>query len=442
MASILNYISDIPSARLAFITKNQTFTYKDIFNLYSLNKEIIHNLSNYCVLIRARNRYELVKLLSILDGNVKRIVFLPEDINIDLIKKYYKETKVNFEVYLENDLLKLKVLDENIYLKDIKETQWVIPTSGTTNIPKLVAHTFESLTKTSKKNIEIGSKYVWGLTYDIYRFSGIQVFLQVLAGGSSIIIPESNYSIKEIIELFKIHKCNIISATPSFWRKVLMTKESEYLNLKRATLGGEISDESILIALKNKFKDIKITHIYASTEVGVGFTVTDGKAGFPYNYIENGTGNIKLKINKDSLLFINPGKKIQNYISINSMYTNDGYINTGDLVKIEKDRVYFLGRESGSINVGGNKVQPEEVEAKLLDSNLIQIAHVYAKKNSILGSLVCAEIIPKDLTLDKIVLKKQILEYCKNNLEAFKVPAILRIVDNLEITQSGKIKRK
>lgn len=221
-----------------------------------------------------------------------------------------------------------------------------------------------------------------------------------------------------------------------------MTKESSKLSLKRATLGGEISDESILIALKNKFKDIKLTHIYASTEVGVGFAVTDGRAGFPYNYIEKGIGNIKLKIDENSLLFINPGKKTQNYLAIDSMYTNDGYINTGDLVKIENDRVYFLGRESGSINVGGNKVQPEEVEAKLLESNLIQTAYVYAKKNPMMGSLVCADVIPKDLTVDKILLKKQLLEFCRNNLENFKVPAILKIVNDLEITQSGKIKRK
>lgn len=442
MNSILNYIADVSSERLAFITKDESFTYKNIFDLYTLNKETISKLLNSSVVINARSRYEFVKLLSILDGKVRRILFLPEDIEINLIEKYYKESNARFEVYLENDVLKVKEIGTEVCLENINETQWVIPTSGTTNSPKLVAHTFESLTKTSKKNIEIGSKYTWGLTFDIYRFSGIQVFLQALSGGSTIVIPESNYSMKEIIEHFVKNNCNIISATPSFWRKVLMTKESSKLSLKRATLGGEISDESILIALKNKFKDIKLTHIYASTEVGVGFAVTDGRAGFPYNYIEKGIGNIKLKIDENSLLFINPGKKTQNYLAIDSMYTNDGYINTGDLVKIENDRVYFLGRESGSINVGGNKVQPEEVEAKLLESNLIQTAYVYAKKNPMMGSLVCADVIPKDLTVDKILLKKQLLEFCRNNLENFKVPAILKIVNDLEITQSGKIKRK
>lgn len=441
MNSILKYISDIPLDRVAFISKERIYTYNDVNILYNNNKNTIDKLKNSCVVINARARIEFALLLSILDGNVKRIVFLPEDIDSSLLEKYYVESDANYEVYLENDLLKLKEINTESILDNIIETQWVIPTSGTTNNPKLVAHTFESLTRTSKKNIEIGSKFTWGLTFDIYRFSGIQVFLQALSGGSSLIISESNFSMNRILHLFIVNKCNIISATPSFWRKVLMTKESDKLEIKRATLGGEISDESILKALKKKFRDIKLTHIYASTEVGVGFAVTDGNAGFPYSYIEEGVGNIKLKIDNDSLLWINPGKKVQNYIARESMYNEDGFINTGDLVKIENDRVYFLGRESGSINVGGNKVQPEEIEAKLLKSGLVSSVYVYAKKNPMMGSLVCADVIAKEENIDKIELKKQLMKYCRDNLEKFKIPAILKIVEDLEITQSGKIKR-
>ena len=220
-----------------------------------------------------------------------------------------------------------------------------------------------------------------------------------------------------------------------------MTKESKALNIKRATLGGEIADQSILKALKNTFNDIKITHIYASTEVGVGFAVTDGLAGFPYAYVEHGLDNIQIKIDEASLLWINPTSKEQEYIANNSIYDNDGFINTGDLVKIENNRVFFLGRASGSINVGGNKVQPEEVEAKLLASNLLSNAFVYSKKNPIMGSLVCADVVAINKNQNKIALKKQLLSYCRENLENFKIPAILKIVDDLAVTQSGKIKR-
>lgn len=440
---LLKYLETIPKTRVAFITKNEKVLYADIQNIFTKNQTLIETLKDSSLAINARSRLEFAKLVSILDGNVKRIVFLPEDINPNLLEKYYQEANVNYEIYLENNVLKLNLINQDInpILKNIQKTQWIIPTSGTTNEPKLIVHTLNSLSKTAKKNIEMGCDYIWGLTFDIYRFSGIQVFLQSILSGSSLIISESKYSMTETINLFVENSCNIISATPSFWRKVLMAKESNNLKIKRATLGGEIADSSILKALKNKFKDIKITHIYASTEVGVGFAVTDGLAGFPYSYIEKGLENLQMKIDEASLLWINPKNKEQEYLVNNSMYHHDGFINTGDLVKIENDRVFFLGRASGSINVGGNKVQPEEVEAKLLASNLIANAFVYSKKNPIMGSLVCADVVAIKQNQDKNELKKQLLAYCRETLESFKIPAILKIVDDLEMTQSGKIKR-
>ncbi len=438
--NILNNILETANDKVAFISKDEKVSYEDIKNIF--NKKSIENLKEFCVAINARDNLEFAKLISILDGNVKRILFLPKDINPNLHDEYYKKANVNYEVFLENDELKQVLINnENASLKGIVQTQWIIPTSGTTKSPKLVAHTFNSLTKTTKIENKKGSSPIWGLTFDIYRFSGIQVFLQSILSGSTLIISEPNSSIKETIELFAKNSCDIISATPSFWRKVLMTKESNSLNIKRATLGGEIVDQNIILALKNKFKNIKITHIYASTEVGVGFAVNDELAGFPYSYIENGVNNLELKIDDNSLLCIKLKAKAQEYLETASMYGKNDFINTGDIVRVEDDRVYFLGRDSGSINVGGNKVLPEEVENTLLSSNLISSAFVYAKSSSIVGSLVCADVVALNNNIDKVELKKQILDYCKQNLEKFKIPTILKIVDDLQINQNGKLKR-
>jgi acyl-CoA synthetase (AMP-forming)/AMP-acid ligase II len=151
-------------------------------------------------------------------------------------------------------------------------------------------------------------------------------------------------------------------------------------------------------------------------------------------------GGVKMVI-RDNLLWIHPNTQTQKYLSSQNMFDEDGFINTGDLVDIRGDRVYFLGRESGAINVGGNKVQPEEVEAILLASDLVHSAFVYEKKSPMMGALVCADVVLSDKQSDKKIVKKEILAYCKAHLEAFKVPALLKIVDELSITHSGKLKR-
>ena len=58
-----------------------------------------------------------------------------------------------------------------------------------------------------------------------------------------------------------------------------------------------------------------------------------------------------------------------------------------------------------------------------------------------MGSLVCANVVLKDTSLDKKEAKATILKHCREKLEGFKVPAIIKFVKTLETTQSGKLKR-
>lgn len=440
MLSIQDSIQTIPSNRVALVNAENHYSYHALKQIKEKNTKQLSLLKGTSVVINGRERLEFALLLSILDGYAAQILFLPSDIDSALHAQYYREANINYEVYLEDGFLRYNHIS-HIQKNSNKATyisQWIIPTSGTTNIPKLVSHTFESLTRTAKRNIDTGEHYNWGLVFDIYRFSGIQVFLQAILAGSTLIITDASQTMSNMISLLKKNQCNALSATPSFWRKILMTKESENIPFERITLGGEISDSNILKALRKKYPEAKISHIYASTEVGVGFSVIDGQEGFPVAYLDK----FNMKIDNEGLLWIAPPNKNQKYLSNEEMYDTDGYINTGDLVKENQGRVYFLGRDSGAINVGGNKVQPEEVEATLLATSMVHAAYVYAMKNTMMGSLVCANVVLKNEDLDKKEIKTQILKYCREHLEGFKVPAIIKFVKELKTTQSGKLKRE
>ena len=444
MTSILESIVTVPSSRIALADNNDSYRYNDLFALKASNQETLDFLNNTVVVIKGRERFEFALLLILLDGVAKKILFLPRDIDSSLHQKYYKEANVLYEITLNENVLTysaVQIIDTEKICERQHLTEWIIPTSGTTSTPKLVAHTFESLTKSTKRDITLGEDYTWGLVFDIYRFSGIQVLLQSLLSGATLIITSPTQSMAEMLVLLSNNNCTALSATSSFWRKVLMTKESNTLNLRRITLGGEIADKNILEALNYKFKATKISHIYASTEVGVGFSVTDGKSGFPISYLHGTIDGTQMKIDGDGLLWIAPQNKNQRYLSTEKMYDEEGYINTGDLVEIKEDRVYFLGRDSGAINVGGNKVQPEEVETTLLSSGLLSEAYVYAMKNPMMGSLVCADVVLSNVELEKKEAKKILLTYCRDHLENFKVPAIVKFVTEIQTTQSGKLKR-
>ncbi len=321
------------------------------------------------------------------------------------------------------------------------ETDWLLATSGTTARPKLVKHSFASLTRTTKTSSTQGIERVWGLLYDHARFAGIQVVLQALLSGTKLLVAPQHEPLNKQIDYFARQGCNCLSATPSLWRKILMCPSHKSLPLLQITLGGEAADGAILSALKNTYPTARIAHIYASTEAGVGFSVVDGLPGFPIQYLQCGPAGIQLKISKGRL-FIRAPQMHSSYVNSDKMpIDEDGFIDTGDEVIEQKGRVNFLGRSSGVINVGGDKVHPEYVENVLNSHPQVALSRVFAKANPILGNLVCAEVALKTTPLDLASLKKEMIAFCRKKLKPYQVPATIKFVETLTVNETGKIQR-
>jgi acyl-CoA synthetase (AMP-forming)/AMP-acid ligase II len=322
-------------------------------------------------------------------------------------------------------------------------TSWVIPTSGTTGTPKLVAHTLRSLTRTVKNNPEIGRQFRWGQLYDLARFAGLQVFLNSVLSGSVLVFTRSDDPLGERVAHLARHGCNAVSATPTLWRKILMTPESRALEPRQITLGGEIVDQPILNALRAQYPKARISHIYASTEAGAAFTVNDGLAGFPRQLLSAPPAGLELKVDAEGFLLIRPELREQSYLAGEArLFDETGFVNTGDLVKMTEERVFFLGRANGTINVGGNKVPPEEVESVLHTIPGVRVARVYGKQSSITGTLVAADIQVESGVTELGALRRAIAAHCAQSLPGYKVPAMIRFVSEVQTNGTGKVVRQ
>lgn len=322
-----------------------------------------------------------------------------------------------------------------------RKTQWLLTTSGTTGTPKIVAHTIESLTRTTAKS-GAGSQLTWGLMYDPARFAGFQVVLQAIIANAKLVVPSPDLDFEKKIDFLVANGCDALSATPSLWRKILMAKAAKQLLLKQVTLGGEIADQRILNSLAKQFPSAAIAHIFASTEAGVGFSVKDKKAGFPVSWLNSGVRHVEMRVSDQGTLCLKNTHLNQSYLGGGGAIASaDGWIDTGDLVEVDGDRVLFKGRLNGAINIGGNKVIPEDVEARILEvPGVFQVA-VRAKSSSIAGALIEALIVPDPELDNPSGLAKSVKQHCKQVLPSFKVPAFVRIVDELPVGSAGKIKR-
>jgi acyl-CoA synthetase (AMP-forming)/AMP-acid ligase II len=310
-------------------------------------------------------------------------------------------------------------------------------------VPKLVSHTWATLTRAIKTGGESPCQR-WGLLYELGRFAGLQVFLQALAARATLIFTDQLPDLEARLELLGALGCDALSATPTMWRKILMSAAGRRLSLRQVTLGGEIADDLVLRALASAFPNARITHIYASTEAGVGFSVRDGRAGFPAAFLEDPPGGVELRVDATGRLWLRPSVRGQTYLGAQRLETPEGWIDSGDLVEQRGDRFYFLGRASGAINVGGDKVFPEEVEQVILELPEIALARVSARRNPIVGAVVEAVVVPHTTPGEvsgTVELARRVRAHCAARLPRHKVPALVQVVNDLKAETTGKLAR-
>jgi len=322
------------------------------------------------------------------------------------------------------------------------EQEIVLFTSGTTGVPKAVMHHLPTLLAGVHRSVSLGDAR-WLFLNEISSFAGLQVFLHaVLNGGTISLAPLASTPLEQALRLALATRVTHISATPTFFRFLLGAAGQDdiaQLRPMQITLGGEVVDQTLLDRLSARFSESKITHIYASSEMGPCFSVHDRRAGFPASLLTSDALPVRIRV-ADGELMIKPKGRAFNYLNAAAGMTADGYFATGDLVERAGDRYVFVGRSSERINVGGRKVAPAEVEAILLTVPGVDFARVYGAPSSLLGQLVKADIVV-DPSHTQESVRKHIHAVCRDRLAEPQRPRLLNFVRKVELLENGKIKR-
>lgn len=383
---------------------------------------------------------QALKWLVALDGAAANVVLLSGSVDADLALCLAKEAGCDFILTLRDDIaehahtinvatsldgLGVSVADR---VTTPSPTTWTLTTSGTTGRPKLIMHTLESLTRTTKVDHARSVGQVWAMLYDYTRFAGLQVALQAVLSGAELAAPPIDQPLQNRVAFLLERQCTHVSCTPTLWRKLLMVAEFSSLPLRQATLGGEISDDRVLAAIHDHFPEARVTHIYASTEAGVGFSVSDRRAGFPMSFINTRQSGVGLRLSSDDILEIQTEPIGE-------------WINTQDRVRVSGNRILFLGRDNGAINVGGDKVYPEEVEGAILEHAEVVAARVFGRENAFVGAVVCAQVQVTPKLKKACDVATELRQFLAERLPRHKIPAIVKVVDAIEVTSAGKIER-
>jgi len=320
-------------------------------------------------------------------------------------------------------------------------------TSGTTGNPKCVQHDWERLALAVRTKERYRGRR-WLMGYHITNFAGTQVFLQCFMNGGCMVLPSDSPPGASLdAEMITENDVDYLNCTATYARRLLLTMPPGVVgSLKHITLGGEIVDQSVIDSLKKKFPNAKISHIYASTELGSSIEVRDEREGFPLKLIDN----VNLKIIDGELHLRPSGRAMIGYLDQADGHSTASFklpvegetswVPTGDLIEVKDNRALFLGRKDLVVNVGGFKVNPFTVEAVIREIDGVHEVLITAQKSPIVGNLLKAVVVARP-GRDTQDLKMQILNHCKKRLPYYSVPRLFELTEQLKYTTSNKIKR-
>lgn len=279
--------------------------------------------------------------------------------------------------------------------------QITLYTSGSTGEPKAVTRSWLSAMAARRGNGSPSER--WLLTYSPARWAGLSVLGHCLKHGCQVVVPES-LEVKAIASALR--EATHVSLTPSLFRKLLASGwELHNPKLVQLTFGGEMAGQRLLDDARQTWPKARVSHIYASTELGDLACASDGLEGY---------------------------RRLPGPLEPDGELVVDGF-RTGDLFRKTEDRFLFVGRKSEIISVGAAKVNPSEVQEVMLLCPEVREAKVYPVPSPLLGQLVGAD-------YSGNIEPQALSAFLRERLPKYALPR-LKKVESIALSSAGKVVR-
>lgn len=118
-----------------------------------------------------------------------------------------------------------------------------------------------------------------------------------------------------------------------------------------------------------------------------------------------------------------------------------GWLHSGDMGCLREDGyLRFIGRYKDMLKVGGENVDPMEVENFLDTHPGIFKTAVVGYPDVRLGEVAVAFFVPVP-GIDLLPEPEEVIEYCKGKIASFKIPRHVMRLEDFPMTSSGKVRK-
>jgi long-chain acyl-CoA synthetase len=253
------------------------------------------------------------------------------------------------------------------------------------------------------------------------------------------VVTLNNRQPDEVCHAIQNYRVEILPASPTFLNFLLLSesyKKYDLSSLKFITYGTEPMSATTLSRLNESFPEVKLQQTYGLIELGVLRSKSKDSQSL---WVKIGGEGYDTRVS-DGLLEIKAESAMLGYLNADSPFTNDGWFRTGDAVEVDGDYFRILGRKSEIINVGGEKVFPQEVENVIQEAGNVSEVTVRGEKHPFTGQIVCAQVRLSSPEEAKVA-KQRIRRHCLSKLEKFKVPVKILFTEDGQMNDRMKKKR-
>jgi long-chain acyl-CoA synthetase len=347
----------------------------------------------------------------------------------------------------------------NIQHDDIAYLQY---TGGTTGTPKaamlshgnIIANTLQAYS-CIKRAFELKNPYVVTALplYHIFALTANCFVVARLAGCSHLITNPRDMN--SFIKQLKKTRAHIITGVDTLFSS--MMKHTGFSNLDfsklQLTLSGGMSVQRSTAERWHAITGKPIIEAYGLTEASPAITTNPvdspgytGTIGLPLPLTERSVrdedGN-PVGTNTPGELWARGPQVMHGYWNkpeeTAAVLTEDGWLKTGDIVTQDaQGYLQVIDRKKDLIIISGFNVYPSEIEEVLCSHPEISEAGVVGAGANGGNETIKAFIVRNDSALTK----KQVTDYCRENLAAYKIPKIIEFTDQLPKSNIGKILRR
>jgi fatty-acyl-CoA synthase len=167
--------------------------------------------------------------------------------------------------------------------------------------------------------------------------------------------------------------------------------------------------------------------------------------GFEYKIIDPETGE-EQPTGRPGEILVKSYNLMQGYYKkpaeTAAAYDAEGWFHSGDMGYLRADGyLRFLGRYKDMLKIGGENVDPMEVEGYLLTMPGIRLAAVVGFPDPRLAEVAVAFVVADDTPAGKALDPAAVHEYCAGRIASFKAPKHVLVADDLPMTSTGKIQK-